>query len=327
MYYYLDKEKIKNDVVCMLRKSPSRITNMDGVFGPGVAIEYIADSLPPFLIYDAGTDSVRVPTQAEKDEMKFKRLYAGMDLFGGFWTKDNLNPGDFIKREGDTMDGTLAFNHSIPFTIPYGKAPQIWLADGTKANIIYSDGQNMEWSPSTVVTNTFHGKMVIDGTTTMKQQLIANFGSLDKATFNGTSGNAIAMRASDGSTVRIGTSSQVPGGFFIQTSAGYAFKFAKDGVLTSKDQTATSDERLKKNIVPIRDALAKVLALKGVNYNWKDTNGYDMGLIAQEVINVVPEVVHKDDNGYLSINYSKLVALIIEAIKEMCGGGSDGQSY
>ena len=157
MYYYLDKEKIKNDIVCMLRKSPSRITNIDGVFGPGVAIEYIADSLPPFLIYDEDTGSVRVPTQPEKDQMKFKRLYAGMDLFGGFWTKDNLDPGDFIKREGDTMAGTLAFNHSIPFTVPYAKAPQIWLADGTKANIMYSDGQNVEWASSAIVDNYFRG--------------------------------------------------------------------------------------------------------------------------------------------------------------------------
>lgn len=321
MYYYLDKEKIKNNIVCMLRKSPSRITNIDGVFGPGVAIEYIADSLPPFLIYDATNDSVRVPTQAEKDQMKLKRLYAGMDLFGGFWTQDNLNPGDFIKREGDTMDGTLAFNHSIPFTIPYAKAPQIWLGDGTKANIIYSEGQTMKWSPSTVTDNYFDGKMIIGGTTTMNDQLIANHATLDKCVFNGTNGNAIAMRASDGTTVRIGTSSQVAGGFFIQTSAGYVYKFDKNGIMTSKDQTSTSDRRLKTVIVPIHDALAKVLALEGVNYRWIDNGEYDMGLIAQDVKAIVPEVVKEDENGIMSINYSKLVALLIEAVKELCRGG------
>lgn len=321
MYYYLDKEKIKNDIVCMLRKSPSRITNIDGIFGPGVAIEYIADSLPPFLIYDENTDSVRVPTQPEKDQMKFKRLYAGMDLFGGFWTEDNLNPGDFIKREGDTMDGTLAFNHSIPFVIPYAKAPQIWLADGTKANIIYSSGQDMEWSPNSVINNYFRGNMIIDKKTTMNNQLNMGFGTAEKIIMTGTSGNIISMRGSDGTTVRIGTSTQVPGGVFFQTSDGYAFKFSKDGVMTSKDQVSTSDARLKNNIIPIRDALHKVLSLRGVNYNWKDTGAYDMGLIAQDVQTIIPEVVHTDENGILSINYAKLTALLIEAIREMVNGG------
>lgn len=305
----------------MLRKSPSRITNIDGIFGPGVAIEYIADSLPPFLIYDENTDSVRVPTQPEKDQMKFKRLYAGMDLFGGFWTEDNLNPGDFIKREGDTMDGTLAFNHSIPFVIPYAKAPQIWLADGTKANIIYSSGQDVEWSPNSVINNYFHGNMIIDKKTTMNDQLNMGFGTAEKIIMNGTSGNIISMRSTDGTTVRIGTSSQAPGGVFFQTSDGYAFKFSKDGVMTSKDQVSTSDARLKNNIIPIRDALHKVLSLRGVNYNWKDTGVYDMGLIAQDVQNVIPEVVHSDENGMLSINYAKLTALLIEAIREMVNGG------
>lgn len=321
MYYYLDKEKIKNDIVCMLRKSPSRITNIDGVFGPGVAIEYIADSLPPFLIYDEDTGSVRVPTQPEKDQMKFKRLYAGMDLFGGFWTKDNLDPGDFIKREGDTMAGTLAFNHSIPFTVPYAKAPQIWLADGTKANIMYSDGQNVEWASSAIVDNYFRGNLIVDKKTTMNNQLNMGYGTMDKILMTGTAGNAITMRGTDGTTVRVGTSSQVPGGVFFETSAGYAFKFAKDGIMTSKDQVSTSDVRLKSNIIPIRDALHKVLSLRGVNYNWKDTGAYDMGLIAQEVQKVIPEVVHSDENGTLSINYAKLTALLIEAIKEIIDGG------
>lgn len=322
MYYYLDKEKIKKDIVCMLRKSPSRITNIDGIFGPGVAIEYIADSLPPFLIFDEKTNAVRVPTQAEKDQMKFKRLYAGMDLFGGFWTEDNLNPGDFIRREGDTMDGTLAFNHSIPFTIPYAKAPQIWLADGSKANIMYSDGQDVHWSPVTVLNNYFRGNMIIGKKTTMNDQLNMGFGAMDKILMTGTGGNALTMRASDGTTLRFGTSTQVPGGFFFQTSAGYAFRFAKDGIMTSKDQVSTSDERLKNNIIPIRDALEKVMRLRGVNYNWKDTGVYDMGLIAQEVQSVVPEVVHSDENGILSINYAKLTALLIEAIRELVTGGA-----
>ena len=155
----------------------------------------------------------------------------------------------------------------------------------------------------------------------MNNQLNMGYGTMDKILMTGTSGNAITMRSTDGTTVRVGTSSQVPGGVFFETSAGYAFKFAKDGIMTSKDQVSTSDVRLKSNIIPIRDALHKVLSLRGVNYNWKDTGAYDMGLIAQEVQKVIPEVVHSDENGILSINYAKLTALLIEAIKEIIDGG------
>lgn len=79
-----------------------------------------------------------------------------------------------------------------------------------------------------------------------------------------------------------------------------------------------SDQRLKQNIVTIDSALDKVLRLRGVNFNWKDGAKYgsntEIGLIAQEVEKVVPEVV-SNGNEYKSVNYQVLTALLIEAIK------------
>ena len=80
----------------------------------------------------------------------------------------------------------------------------------------------------------------------------------------------------------------------------------------------SSDQRLKQNIVTIDSALDKVLKLRGVNFNWKDGAKYgsntEIGLIAQEVEKVVPEVV-SNGNEYKSVNYQVLTALLIEAIK------------
>lgn len=88
---------------------------------------------------------------------------------------------------------------------------------------------------------------------------------------------------------------------------------------------AASDKRLKTNIENIPDALAKVNQLNGVTYNWnelahevehKDTTVREVGVIAQEINEVLPEVINVRDNGYMAVRYEKIVPLLIEAIKE-----------
>ena len=85
--------------------------------------------------------------------------------------------------------------------------------------------------------------------------------------------------------------------------------------------TNLSDRRLKKNIKTIDSALDKVLKLRGVYFNWKQKNlkkgKRDMGLIAQEVLEIIPEVV--EGNGKeerYTIDYGNMVGLLAEAIKE-----------
>ena len=84
-------------------------------------------------------------------------------------------------------------------------------------------------------------------------------------------------------------------------------------------QKAASDYRLKENIEPIENALDKVLHLNGVNFEWKDKErrgyGKQIGMIAQDVKKYVPEVVFKKDE-YYGMNYSPIVSLLVEAIKE-----------
>jgi hypothetical protein len=88
-----------------------------------------------------------------------------------------------------------------------------------------------------------------------------------------------------------------------------------------------SDERLKENVKPLQNALEKVLGLQGVSYNWKDrqagTDAVRIGFIAQQVKEVVPELVHSVPNSdYLSVYYNNVVPLIIEAIKELVANGN-----
>ena len=92
----------------------------------------------------------------------------------------------------------------------------------------------------------------------------------------------------------------------------------------------SSDSRLKENIVNIDGALEKVSMLKGVTFDWCEDyirerggeDGYfikkhDTGLIAQDVQQVLPEIVRKKKDGYLGVQYDKMVGLLVEAIKEL----------
>jgi len=77
-----------------------------------------------------------------------------------------------------------------------------------------------------------------------------------------------------------------------------------------------SDERLKKDITQIPEALNRVLKLKGVSYTWKSDNTKGIGLIAQDVEKVFPEVVKTDEKGIKGVNYGYLVGPLVEAIKD-----------
>ena len=96
------------------------------------------------------------------------------------------------------------------------------------------------------------------------------------------------------------------------------------GSITASNGYYKSDARFTKNIHPYQNALDKISQLNGVTYEWNKEGikgkifeeGEQIGLIAQEVKEVMPELVREDRQGDLGINYSKLTTVLIEAMKE-----------
>jgi hypothetical protein len=84
------------------------------------------------------------------------------------------------------------------------------------------------------------------------------------------------------------------------------------------DVTAYSDARVKENVITVENALNKVLSLRGVYYNRTDSDDKrrKLGVIAQEILEVIPEVVGQDNNGMYNVSYGNVVGVLIEAIKE-----------
>ena len=90
-----------------------------------------------------------------------------------------------------------------------------------------------------------------------------------------------------------------------------------NGSLTATGNiSAGSDKRLKKNLEPIQDAIEKVKKVTGYTFERTDMEGKFAGVVAQEMLEVLPEAVIEDSKGMYSVAYGNITALLIQALKE-----------
>lgn len=146
-------------------------------------------------------------------------------------------------------------------------------------------------------------------------------------------GNGTTWVAESGATARtslgLGTGDSVQ---FSSFGVGTAASGTAGEIRATNNITAyySSDARLKKNVVPIANALDILRQIRGVRYDWTDeyiaskggedgvfVRQQDVGVIAQEVEAVFPEIVAENSEGYKAVRYERLVAVLIEAVKEL----------
>lgn len=153
-------------------------------------------------------------------------------------------------------------------------------------------------------------------------------------------GRVTAVTGSAGYTTNAGTVTSVAAGSYLTggtitttgtlavdaTTTATASKIAARDAsanIYANDFYATSDARLKKDIVEIQNALATIEKINGVQFKWNelandpDKEKVQVGVIAQEVEAVAPEIVNTNDDGFKSVSYDKLVPLLIQAVKEL----------
>ena len=157
-----------------------------------------------------------------------------------------------------------------------------------------------------------------------------NSSKLD-VTGNGTAGQALLSDGDGtftwgaaGESYTAGTGMTLSGTeFAIGQAVGTADTVQFGEVRSTGDVIAyySSDKRLKDNIKPIENALAKIESIGGYTYEWNDNQstyeGSDIGVIAQEIEAIAPELVIDRETGYKAVKYEKLVAILIEGIKEL----------
>ena len=137
-------------------------------------------------------------------------------------------------------------------------------------------------------------------------------GKISFGTNNGTN-NAIVEKASISNT-----------GAFTCASITTSSSITATGSITAGGDVvaySSSDANLKNNIKNIQRPLEKIEKLNGVSFTWNSNqttySGYDIGIIAQEVEDIFPEIVTTRENGYKAVRYEKLIPLLIECIKEL----------
>jgi len=240
---------------------------------------------------------------------------------------DKIQLGDF--RIGiATTAGTNALldgaglgigSESIEKTITWNNSTSALMSS---ENWNLASGKHYEINGTDVLTSNTLGSGIINSSLTS----VGTLGSLtvsgnvtiaDKIIHDGDTNTAIRFPADDTVTVETGGTERLR-----ITSAGNvgigseipSEKLDVNGNVKAIDFNTTSDENLKDNIRTIEDPLAKVVQIRGVNFDWKETQKPSVGVIAQEVEKVLPELV--TDSGTKTVNYNGLIGLLIEVVKE-----------
>jgi hypothetical protein len=172
------------------------------------------------------------------------------------------------------------------------------------SNIYIGDGSGMGSSltPNKGSNNIYLGRASWADTLSYRMSIGSTYGSLLYGKLDNTKQLVVDGDIDDNNNNRT---------FFVNGSAGGTTAWYND-----------SDERLKKNIRTVDNALDKVMKLRGVTYEWKDPEkhekGRKLGFIAQESKEVIPEAVdYNIENDSYSMQYASVTAVLVEAIKEL----------
>jgi len=201
---------------------------------------------------------------------------------------------------------------------------KIWMTDGTSPIQLQTSGGNVGIN-TTSPSEKLHveaGNIYVNGEST---GIIVDAGGNKRVGFMKYAGFEGALVHGNAVPFRIGQVNQasVTGGTFTtQVSVDNSGNMVVLANITAYG--SPSDQKLKTNINPITNALEKINKLQGVTFTWKEeTDAYkitglknDIGFIAQQVQEVLPELVREDDSGTLGLRDKGIIPLLVEAIKE-----------
>lgn len=234
----------------------------------------------------------------------FPTLTAGFYFYATLF--DAANNSEIVRvtaRSGDTLTVVRAQDGTTAKAFTAGDGFALRVVNANLENFVQLDGaQTISGAKTFSGANTFTANNIFSG---------------PAVTINGTSG-AYTGQLFIGAAQRHLRNVTATNAWEMvnSTNSAVLFTFDNTGNLTAAgDVTSNSDERLKSNIQTITHALAITKQLRGTAYI-KDGKA-SLGLIAQEVQRILPQLVHEGADGYLSVSYGNIVAVLIEAVKEL----------
>ena len=182
--------------------------------------------------------------------------------------------------------------------------------DGAPTLNILHDGAN-SMNPAIRVND--NGRVGIGTTAPGARLMVVGEAGAPALNVLATSGTMPALRVNDNGRVGIGTAAPT-----------YELDVVGDinasGNVRANGMVLSSDKRYKANIQTLNNSLAILAKIRGTSYWWKDQNiseKLQIGFIAQELEDILPNLVHTDKNGYKAVNYIGLIPVMTEAIKEL----------
>lgn len=220
---------------------------------------------------------------------------------------------------GITITGSLSGNSTI--TIPPGIGGFWVVTNDTTGSYTVTIQTGVPGGSVVVLPQSYHASIFSDGTNIHSTNSIGAF----QSTGGIISGNVNIVDGSNTMYLGIGNSGASIYGsttdYGIQSGQGtMLFNIPTGNFTVSGNVTAFSDVRVKDEIATVKDALTKIKKIRGVSYRRADNGEKNIGVIAQEIADVVPEVVKPvgdESDPTLTVAYGNMAALFIEAIKEI----------
>ena len=288
----------------------------------------------------SGTPTIRInaPTgsqaqlklQADGTVTDTQMIHANTDASLGFSRWDGAAYQERMRIDNSGNVGIGTSSPSTKLSVVSSTNAGISVNDGTVNTILY----NTSSANGTIGTTTNHPMAVYTNNTERMRidssgnvRLTQNFYTPDygyignsAGTFSGINTGFQTLSGGSGYLITYVNGSEsmridASGNLLVGTTTG-SDKVTVNGTVSATNFNTTSDATLKTNVETLTGSLDAVKAMRGVSYDWIENGNSEVGVIAQEVEAIVPDVVSTNDQGIKSVKYGNLVGVLIEAIKE-----------
>jgi hypothetical protein len=212
------------------------------------------------------------------------------DVIGGIASVTSL----FVNASGISTLGTVVISAGI--------------ITATSGGIVtyFGDGSKLSNTGASISTNTTNQAQFITYVTGTGST--SGFGVTTTGLVFNPSSNSLGI-----GTTNPTSNLTVQGNVSVSGFATFSGNVFVAGIITATDYDSASDIRLKENIQKIDNPIDKIIRIEGVTFDWKSNNKSSMGVIAQNIEKVLPQLVHGEDSK--TVNYNGIIGLLIECVK------------